>query len=341
MDPTGEYLRRFVIEGIGQDRAANAPYGNVAYADPGYQADKKKRYPIDTHDHVQAAWSYINKAKNAARYTASQLSSIKSKIKAAAAKFGIKISSDQAKSEDEPSELVRSGDRSSEFERSVPFEMEVDSDGYTLEGYAAVFDQPAHIRDELGEYDEVIKPGAFKEQIALRENWPVLMFDHGRHPLIGAMPLGVLRAVEEDTKGLHVNGRLSDNWLIEPVRQAVQDGAVKGMSFRLIVPDPERDERWTPRYPRRGETQRRDVFKIRTRELGPVVFPAYKPTTAQIRSLIECIDCGSDAGSADGSETTRAAPGNGNALSPSVDPETFARYLNLTRLKPIGVELGK
>src|SRR6185437_2803811 len=40
------------------------PYGNVSYADPGYQSDKQKRYPIDTAAHVRAAWSYINQSKN-------------------------------------------------------------------------------------------------------------------------------------------------------------------------------------------------------------------------------------------------------------------------------------
>ncbi len=59
------------------------PYGNTTYADPGYKADKKKRYPIDTEAHVRAAWSYINKPANHAGYTAQQLSSVKSKIIAA------------------------------------------------------------------------------------------------------------------------------------------------------------------------------------------------------------------------------------------------------------------
>ena len=78
------------------DRAADTkkPYGDVAYADPGYQSDKKKRYPVDTKDHAKAAWSYINKAKNAAKYTAQQLASIKSKIKSALSKFGVKVSSE-------------------------------------------------------------------------------------------------------------------------------------------------------------------------------------------------------------------------------------------------------
>lgn len=72
------------------------PYGNVTYADPGYQKDGKKRYPVDTKKHVQAAWSYINKAKNAGRYTAEQLAKIKAKIKSAAKKFGVTISSDRS-----------------------------------------------------------------------------------------------------------------------------------------------------------------------------------------------------------------------------------------------------
>jgi hypothetical protein len=67
------------------------PYGNVTYADPGYQADKKKRYPLDSEQHVKAAWSYINVAANASKYTSAQLSRIKGKIKSAAKKYGIEI----------------------------------------------------------------------------------------------------------------------------------------------------------------------------------------------------------------------------------------------------------
>lgn len=71
---------------------SSKPYGDVKYADPGYQSDKKKRYPLDTAEHVKAAWSYINQAGNASKYTLAQLKRIKGRIKAAAKKFGIKIS---------------------------------------------------------------------------------------------------------------------------------------------------------------------------------------------------------------------------------------------------------
>lgn len=71
------------------------PYGDIAYADSGYR-DGKKRYPIDTPEHIRAAWSYINQAKNAAFYDAKQLKHIKDAIKAAAEKHGVEIADDAA-----------------------------------------------------------------------------------------------------------------------------------------------------------------------------------------------------------------------------------------------------
>jgi DnaJ-class molecular chaperone len=82
-------------------KTPKAPYGNkTKYADPGYQKDGKKRYPIDTADHVRAAWSYINKAKNAAKYTSSQVSAIKGRIKSAAKKLGVKIGGEADSADD-------------------------------------------------------------------------------------------------------------------------------------------------------------------------------------------------------------------------------------------------
>ncbi len=75
------------------------PYGDVKYADPGYQNDGKKRYPIDNGAHTRSAWAYINEPSNAAKYTAAQLTQIKDRIKAAAKKFGIKIEAATASEE--------------------------------------------------------------------------------------------------------------------------------------------------------------------------------------------------------------------------------------------------
>ena len=53
-------------------------YGNVKFAD-----EKNKKYPIDTEAHIRAAWNYINKPKNAGKYSAEDVKSIKGKIVAA------------------------------------------------------------------------------------------------------------------------------------------------------------------------------------------------------------------------------------------------------------------
>lgn len=67
------------------------PYGDVAYADPGYQEDGKKRYPLDSEAHCRAAWAYINMPKNAQQYTPDQLKKVKGRIKAALKKYGVTV----------------------------------------------------------------------------------------------------------------------------------------------------------------------------------------------------------------------------------------------------------
>ena len=49
------------------------------------------KYPIDTPEHVRAAWSYINHQDNAAKYDADEVELIKKRIKRAAEKHGIEI----------------------------------------------------------------------------------------------------------------------------------------------------------------------------------------------------------------------------------------------------------
>lgn len=70
------------------------PYGDVAYADPGYQTDGVSRYPLDTVKHIRAAWAYINQADNAKPYSAAQLKRIKGRVKAAAKKADIDIAAE-------------------------------------------------------------------------------------------------------------------------------------------------------------------------------------------------------------------------------------------------------
>ena len=143
-------------------------------------------------------------------------------------------------------------------------------DGLTLEGYAAVFNSPTTIDSWEGKFTEIIAPGAFKRSIG--DKMPVMQFDHGHHPMIGGLPIGVIRSLTEDSHGLKVRARLSDNWLIEPIRDAIRDGAITGMSFRFTP----KDEEWD------GDT--RTITAVDLHEVGPVVFPAYTATTVGVRS---------------------------------------------------------
>lgn len=64
-------------------------HGDVEFADP-----TNHKYPLDTADHVRAAWSYINHKDNAAKYDKDEVRTIKMRIKRAAKKHGIEIEAD-------------------------------------------------------------------------------------------------------------------------------------------------------------------------------------------------------------------------------------------------------
>jgi HK97 family phage prohead protease len=196
-------------------------------------------------------------------------------------------------------------------------------DGLTFEGFAAVYNTPTRITGWEGDFDEQIAPGAFRAVTS--GDYPVLMFEHGRHPLIGTMPLGVLTDARDDerdgTFGLWVEGRLTDNWLIQPVRDAVHDKAVTGMSFRFFVLGDDGDS-WTDRA---GDVPLRTLLSLDVPELGPVVFPAYEPTTASVRSALDKIKL-PVAGRPQAGARAAADRAGGTAGQPALPSAASARF---------------
>lgn len=166
--------------------------------------------------------------------------------------------------------------------RAASFEMRAvdDSDGFTLEGYAAVFDSPTRIDSWEGTFDERIASGAFAKTISERK--PVLQFDHGHDIATGSVPIGAIEELREDRHGLFVRARLHDNARVEPIRQAIASGAIDGMSFRFRVTREEWDET--------SDVPVRTIREVELFELGPVVFPAYESTTVGVRSLLADLD---------------------------------------------------
>jgi HK97 family phage prohead protease len=159
--------------------------------------------------------------------------------------------------------------------REARFEVDRSAnDGLTLVGYASVFNQITRIDNHEGRFDEQIMRGAFTK--TLSERTPKLMFNHGQFPLIGDFPIGVINRAKEDSRGLHITARLSDNWLVAPVRDAIRDGAITGMSFHMRI--------LNQSVTRGIDVPIRSVTEVRCRELGPVTEPAYAGTSVSVRS---------------------------------------------------------
>lgn len=148
--------------------------------------------------------------------------------------------------------------------------------GLILEGYAAVFGETIRVWDPWeGEYDERFSFGAFKRTLQART--PYMMFNHGKHPLFGSLPLGVYTDFREDKRGLFVRGELHASSFFEPVREAIASGSVSGMS---VMFEPVRDSR-----DESGDVPLIIREEVKLLEAGPVVMPAYQSTTVGVRML--------------------------------------------------------
>jgi hypothetical protein len=79
---------------IDERKAANPEEGERKYGDVEFADPTNKKYPIDTPEHVRAAWNYINHKDNAAKYDADDQRTIKDRIKRAAKKHGVEINDD-------------------------------------------------------------------------------------------------------------------------------------------------------------------------------------------------------------------------------------------------------
>lgn len=258
------------------------PYGDVNYADPGYQKDGVHRYPLDTAQHVKSAWSYINQAKNSSTYSAEQLAHIKGKIKAAAKKYGIAISDD---SSGQKSFTGTDEEVTMDYERRYTPGLlkprgETDSEGkrsLTIGGYAAVFDK---LSRNLGGFVEQLKPGVFNR--AANDGWTdvICRYNHDDNILLGTTNSRTLR-LKTDEFGLDYEVDMPQSR--GDIQELVERGDISQSSFAFRAVEDD----W-------GQTEQgyplRSLLSLELVDVAPVVTPAYADTTSGLRSLAAKMD---------------------------------------------------
>jgi phage head maturation protease len=258
------------------------PYGDVTYADP-----KNGKYPLDSEAHCRAAWSYINMPKNAAKYPLNgvTLSEVKDRIRAALKKYGADVSSDSS-----------NGASRSEILRYYPLDdirivsrADGDGTGRVVEAYAAVFDEPAEIRDHEGHYEETIDRSAFNQVLASiqrsRGGLPSairVLYNHGQ-TMRGVeapefqKPLGKPLEVRPDGRGLLTRTEYGRSPLAEEILENIRSGAITAQSFvgGIMRSDPALKGPGDRYRARNGVLTRVRRLALGLREYGPVLYAAY------------------------------------------------------------------
>ena len=145
-------------------------------------------------------------------------------------------------------------------------------DGMSFTGYAAVFNSDS----EPLPFIERIKDGAFKKSLKSRQ--PIKMYmNHDSSMLLASTRSRTLR-LEEDSKGLLVNADLPDTTVGRDLSVLMQRGDVDSMSFGFSVPAG--GDSWS------DDGMTRELRQVRLHEVSVVTgFPAYKATSASVRSL--------------------------------------------------------
>jgi HK97 family phage prohead protease len=146
-----------------------------------------------------------------------------------------------------------------------------------FKGYGSVF-------DVVDGWDDVVVKGAFEKSIAKRK--PALLWQHNSDK-----PIGIYTSVEEDNKGLKLEGKL----LVDEIGQAkeayalLRAGALNGLSIGYLP------LAWE--YETRKERQVRILKEIDLWEISLVTFPANpKAVVGNVKSIRDAENYLRDAG---------------------------------------------
>ncbi len=149
--------------------------------------------------------------------------------------------------------------------------VEVRAVGRRLEGYAAVYSQPATI----GGFTEVIAPGAFRSAVSGAGEDVLCLVDHDPTRLLARRSSGTLR-LSSDNRGLAFALDVPNTQLGHDVLELAERRDLGGMSFgfRAI------EEHWSA-------PDRRELRSVELLEISVVqAWPAYSQTTVAARGRL-------------------------------------------------------
>lgn len=177
------------------------------------------------------------------------------------------------------------------YTRSFPLEdlsVRTTPKGRVVEAYLAVFNTPAEIRDQDGEYSEELDPVVFNRAISDarpqggRTSWRVGVFYNHGLTIMGtpsdrySMPVAVPQDIKADGHGVRATDCYHRSQLCDEIVEGLESGAIPGYSFSG------RFRRSNPLIPRGGFRRDRAgnlpvVRRMEStlREYGPTPFPAY------------------------------------------------------------------
>ena len=170
---------------------------------------------------------------------------------------------------------------------AVEFRAEGEDDSRpTMFGYFSRFNEWTEINSYFeGQFMERIQPGAYRKTFRERRNELRVLFQHGRDPEIGDKPIAEIVELREDDEGAYQESRLFDG--LPPLILSGLRAGQYGQSFRMEIMREEWVEEPKPSDANPAGLPERTIKEIRLHEFGPVTFPAYKNTTAGVRSLTD------------------------------------------------------
>jgi len=144
-----------------------------------------------------------------------------------------------------------------------------DDKAMTFSGYGAVF-------GNVDSYGDVLAAGCFAETLREAKGsgiWPAMLLQHGGGMFGGTAedmtPIGIWTAMEEDNKGLVVEGKLADiprGRDLYTLMKMQPRSAINGLSIGYVPVE------WSVRT--KPEEPRRTLKKVKLWEVSPVTFPA-------------------------------------------------------------------